>query len=98
MIATYTAGRRLKMGADTYREPGLPVPEAHDWFRVEDWTHTGYLLEVAITEAAFRASVDEYIAPDERTLILSKVDLKPLSKTRKPVTAPVALKNQKASV
>lgn len=59
MVKTYAAGRRLQIG-DGWREPGELAPEAHDWFRVDDWTHAGYIKETEVSEAAFRAALKKY--------------------------------------
>jgi len=73
VIKTYTAGRRLLIG-ETHREPGEPVPEAHVWFRPDDWAHTGYMHEVEVPEDDFRAAVRKH-APDQEQAILERVGL-----------------------
>ena len=60
MVATYRARRRLQMSSDTWREPGELVPEAHTWFRLDSYLHTGHIVEAEVDEAEFRQAVREY--------------------------------------
>lgn len=106
MVATFTAGRRLEIG-DSWREPGEPVPEAHTWFRRDDWLHTGYINETDLSAEDFRATVEQY-APDLAEEILFKAGVDddvvlegPLKAPRrlrelKPTVPPTALKKPKA--
>jgi hypothetical protein len=100
-MITYAARRRLDIPPG-FREPGELVPEAHDWFRLESWLHTGYIVEVEVSEEDFRAAVAQY-APDNSEAILEKAGLAdgvvlegphktPRRYTAKPTKAPVALK------
>lgn len=60
MIKTYRARRRLKMLPDVWREPDELVPEAHTWFRVDSWLHTGYMTEAEVTEDEFLAAIERF--------------------------------------
>lgn len=71
MVDTYQARRRLKMAPDVWREPGELVPEAHTYFRLDSWLHTGYLIEVEVSEKDFRAAVKKF-CPD----LAKEIDLK----------------------
>jgi hypothetical protein len=69
MVKTYVARRRLKMGADLWREPGELVPEAHTWMRIESYLNSGYVRPTEISEDDFRAAVASY-CPEESARIL----------------------------
>lgn len=74
LVTTYRARRRIKLTGTDWREPGELVPEAHQWFRTESWLHTGWLEQVEIDEAAFRAAVSQW-CPSDSAAILSLVGL-----------------------
>lgn len=98
MIHTYRARRRLQMQPGVWREPldadgpGDLVPEAHTWFRVDSWLHTGYLEEADVTEDEFRDAVAEF-CPDieDRVLELAGVTaaLEGTHKTPRPLEVTV---------
>jgi len=61
MVDTYRARRRVKIGADLWRDPPELVPEAHTWYRRDSIEHTG-MIEAAkdVDEQEFRDAVERY--------------------------------------
>lgn len=75
-VATYVAGRRLKIHPG-YREPGELVVEAHTWFRPDEWLHSGYIKETTVTERVFRHEVNKRLPNDQHQFVYDKVGLNP---------------------
>lgn len=75
MVATYRARRRIKLSPTSWREPGELVPEAHTWFRVESWAHTGWLEEVDVDEDELEAALGERLDADTAAKVRSQLGL-----------------------
>lgn len=59
MVKTFRARYDLNMGT-SYRENGQLVPEAHAWYRMESWLHTGHIIEAEVSEEDFRAAIAQF--------------------------------------
>lgn len=59
-VKTYKVRRRLQMQPGVWREAGELVPEAHTWWRVDSWEHTGQIELVDVDEAELRAAIDKF--------------------------------------
>lgn len=59
-VKTYKVRRRLQMQPGVWREADEMIPEAHTWWRVDSWAHTGQLAEVEVDEAEFREAIDKF--------------------------------------
>jgi hypothetical protein len=74
MIVSYKARRRLKIGPGHWREPDEPLPEAHLYFRLESYLHTGYVSEVELSEADLLSAIERY-CPELRAAILARLGI-----------------------
>jgi hypothetical protein len=74
MVSTYRAGRRIRLEPDRWREPGELVPEAHTWFRLDSYLHTGWLVAVDVEETDLRAAVARF-CPDLAATVLTNTGL-----------------------
>lgn len=69
MVDTYRARYRLDLGGGRWREPGELVPEAHTWFLVEAYLHTGRIVEAQVSEAELRAAIAKFCPELEDRII-----------------------------
>jgi hypothetical protein len=72
-VKSYEARRRLLIGT-SWREPGEPVPEAHDWRLVESLVRAGEMVEVDVTVRDLSASIQKY-CPDEADAIYARLGI-----------------------
>ena len=74
MVATYRVARRAQYNG-VWREDGL-IPEAHDFYLIDNLVHTGFLDEVDVPEEEFRAAVAK-LPEAQQEHILIKAGLHP---------------------
>ena len=74
MVATYRVARRAQYNG-VWREDGL-IPEAHDFYLIDNLVHTGFLQEVDVPEDEFRAAVKK-LPKAQQEGILIKAGLHP---------------------
>lgn len=75
-VDTYRVVRRCRVG-DGFRENGELIPEAHTWFAVEHYLHTGELEEAPdVDETEFVAAVDTF-CPELAADILARLGIDP---------------------
>lgn len=74
-VATYRARRRIRLTPDRWREPGELVPEAHLWFRVDSWAHTGWLEEFEADEADLEAAIKQFLKGEDADRVRSLTGL-----------------------
>ena len=74
MVATYRVARRAEYNG-VWREDGL-IPEAHDFYLIDNLVHTGFLEEVDVPEEEFRAAVAK-LPEDQQENILIRAGLHP---------------------
>ena len=76
LLDSYRARRRLEITAGNWREPEELVPEAHTWFMLDSWLHTGNIVETKISEQDLRAAIAQY-CPELKPRLLELTGLDP---------------------